>query len=218
MDISWWAFVGVVLVAYLVPGPDFLVIMRAATRGTRPGIAAAVGAQVGLCAHVVLAVIGLSVVLARHPEVLTTIKVVGGLYLLYLGGRLLLPTVRRSSGHRPDPGSLEVAGASSTSAPTARAAFGQALATNLLNPKAVLFFAAVLPQFVDTRGAAPVWVQVGVLGAVDVALGVVAWAAVVLVGLRLARILRSAPVRRWWDRITGLLLGGVGATMVATAD
>lgn len=108
--------------------------------------------------------------------------------------------------------------AAAQSLPTARSAFGQALTTNLLNPKAVLFFAAVLPQFVDTRGAAPVWVQVGVLGAVDVALGVVAWAAVVLVGLRLARVLQSAVVRRWWDRTTGLLLGGVGGAMLVSAD
>jgi threonine/homoserine/homoserine lactone efflux protein len=209
MDVSWWAFVGVVLVAYLVPGPDFVVILRAATRGPRAGVAAALGAQVGLCVHVVLAVAGLSVVLARHPDLLTAIRVLGGLYLLYLGGRLVLPTLRRTPDapvHDPTPSPV-----------SARASFVQALTTNVLNPKAVLFFAAVLPQFVS-RGDVPVWTQVAVLGAVDVLLGLVAWALVVLLGLRLAAALRRERVRRAWDRATGLALGGLGTGLLVTRD
>ena len=84
-----------VAVASFVPGPDVAVILRSATHGARPGLAAAGGAQLGLCVHMLLAVVGLSVVLARHPEALTTIRVLGGAYLLYLGGRLILPTLGR---------------------------------------------------------------------------------------------------------------------------
>ncbi|WP_250444165.1 LysE family translocator [Actinotalea sp. C106] len=205
MDIDWWAFVGVVAVAYAIPGPDFAVILRSATRGLRPGAAAALGAQAGLCVHMMLAVAGLSVVLARHPEALTVIRVLGGAYLLYLGGRLVLPTLRRSRPETP----------SSPSEMSARSAFGQGLFTNLLNPKAVLFFAAVLPQFV-VPGSAPVWVQVAALGVVDVLLGVVAWAVVVLLGVRLSAALRRDRVRRWWDRVTGTVLAGVGGGLVAS--
>lgn len=86
-----------VAVAYLVPGPDYAVILRSATRGPRAGVAAAGGAQLGLCVHMVLAVVGLSAVLARYPDVLTTIRLLGGAYLLYLGGRLILPTLRPST-------------------------------------------------------------------------------------------------------------------------
>ncbi|TCI99656.1 LysE family translocator [Aeromicrobium sp. IC_218] len=208
MDVSWWAFVGVVMVAYLVPGPDFLVILRSATRGVRPGAAAALGAQAGLCVHVGLAVAGLSVVLARHPELLTAVRVLGGLYLLYLGGRLVLPTLRRDAG----PGRVEPAPPASV-----RSSFVQAFTTNVLNPKAVLFFAAVLPQFVTADGV-PVWTQVAVLGAVDVLLGLVAWTVVVLLGLRLAALLRRERVRRAWDRTTGVALGGLGAGLLVVRD
>ena len=220
MDISWWAFVGVVLLAYLVPGPDFVVILRAATRGKQSGIAAALGAQVGLCVHVLLAVAGLSVLLARHPDVLTSIRVVGGCYLLYLGGRLVLPTLGHFARARAEGSRRRSAlpGGAAKTATAARSAFGQALATNLLNPKAVLFFAAVLPQFVDAGGDAPIWMQVTVLGAVDVVLGVVAWTLVVVVGLRLARVLQRVQVRRWWDRVTGVLLGGLGGAMIVAEN
>jgi len=205
MGIHWWGFVGVVVAAYLVPGPDFAVVLRSATRGPRAGVASATGAQLGLCVHVLLAVVGLSVVLARHPEALTAVRVVGGAYLLYLGGRLVLPTFRRSA-------PAAAAGAAEVST---RSAFTQGLFTNLLNPKAVLFFAAVLPQFV-VPGSAPVAAQVGVLGAVDVLLGLLVWAAVIAVGVRLSALLRRATVRRWWDRVTGAVLGTLGGGLLVS--
>jgi threonine/homoserine/homoserine lactone efflux protein len=206
MGINWLAFVGVVAVAYLIPGPDFAVILRSATRGFRPGAAAACGAQLGLCVHMLLAVVGLSVVLARHPDVLTAIRMVGGAYLLYLGGRLVVPTLRRSAA-RPRP----VADLS------ARSAFAQGLFTNVLNPKAVLFFAAILPQFVVAK-TAPVWMQVGALGVLDVALGFVAWALVIALGVRLSTFLSRPRVRQWWDRATGTALAGLGGGLVLTRD
>lgn len=206
MDINWWAFLGVVALAYLIPGPDMAVILRSATRGSRAGAAAAVGAQLGLCVHLALAVAGLSVVLARYPEALTAIRLAGGLYLLYLGGRLIVPTLRRAGSSAP---SVEENGVST------RSAFGQGLFTNLLNPKAVLFFAAVLPQFL-VAGAVPVWVQIVTLGVLDIVLGFVAWTAVVALGVRLSAVLRRQRVRQWWDRVTGAVLGGVGGGLVVT--
>lgn len=203
VDINWVAFVGVVALAYFIPGPDMAVILRSATRGSRAGAAAAIGAQLGLCVHLVLAVAGLSVVLARYPEALTAIRIAGGLYLLYLGGRLIVPTLRRPGDSPP---------VRQDDVPTG-SAFGQGLFTNLLNPKAVLFFAAVLPQFVQP-GAAPVWAQVGALGLVDIALGAIPWTIVVLVGVRLAGVLNRVRVRLWWDRVIGAVLGGLGGGLV----
>lgn len=89
----------------------------------------------------------------------------------------------------------------------------RALFPNLLNPKAVLFLAAVLPQFV-VAGAAPVPAQIVLLGLLDVVLGALPWAAVVLLGLRLADVLRRPRVRRWWDRATGATLAGLGGGLV----
>ena len=202
MDVSWPVFLGVVLAAYVVPGPDLAVILRSATRGARAGVAAALGAQLGLCVHMLLAVVGLSAVLAAHPGALVVVRVLGGLYLLYLGGRLVLGSFREAPPQ--------------ATGDEGRAAFAQGLLTNLTNPKAVLFFASVLPQFVGTDGGLPVAVQVLVLGVVDVLAGFLPWTLVVLAGARLGRSAASDAVRRWWDRVTGLVLGGLGGGLVAT--
>lgn len=201
---NWVAVTGVVALAYLIPGPDFTVVLRAATRGWRAGAAAASGAQLGLCVHTLLAVVGLSAVLARHSEVLATIRVLGGTYLLYVGGRLLLPTFR--PGKHPQLGYPEPGIAP-------RTAFAQGFLTNVTNPKAVLFFAAVLPQFV-TVGTTALWAQIASLGLYDVALGLPAWALIILLGVQLARALRSDRTLRWWDRTTGVVLSGVGGGLL----
>jgi threonine/homoserine/homoserine lactone efflux protein len=199
METSWWAFLGVVLLAYAIPGPDFAVILRASTRHWRHGAAAAAGAQAGLLVHLTLAVAGLSVVLARHAEALTVIRVVGGLYLVYLGGRLVASTL----GHHADPGA----------APRQTTSFRDGFLTNVTNPKAILFFAAVLPQFVGD-GSFPIAAQVAVLGVVDVVVGFLPWAVVVLLGSRLGIVLSRAHVRDWWDRVTGAALAGLGGTLL----
>ncbi|NYV77130.1 LysE family transporter, partial [Streptomyces sp. UH6] len=64
MSVDLAGFVGVVLVAYMVPGPDFLVVLRSAAGHPARGRAAALGAQAGLCVHMLAAAFGLSVVAA----------------------------------------------------------------------------------------------------------------------------------------------------------
>lgn len=88
---KWAAFTVVVILAYLTPGPNFAVVLRASTRGWQAGASASAGARLGLCVHTLLAVAGLSAVLARHPAALTSLRLLGGVYLVYLGCRLALP-------------------------------------------------------------------------------------------------------------------------------
>ncbi|MFH9613504.1 LysE family transporter [Streptomyces pratensis] len=72
MSVDLIGFLGVVLVAYVVPGPDFLVVFRSAVEHPSKGRAAALGAQAGLCVHMLAAAIGLSVIAARSPVVYDT--------------------------------------------------------------------------------------------------------------------------------------------------
>ncbi|WP_241027875.1 LysE family transporter [Streptomyces verrucosisporus] len=92
-------FLGVVLLAHPIPGPDFLVITRAAVRRPGLGRAAAMGARAGLCAHMLAAVLGLSVVAARSSAAFTAIKPAGAVHLVFLGVRALV-TVRRGAAER----------------------------------------------------------------------------------------------------------------------
>lgn len=205
MAINWSAFLAVLVVAYVIPGPDFAVILRHATRTRRSGVRAAAGAQTGLCVHMLLAVVGLSAVLARHPDALILVRVVGGFYLLWLGASLAwrARSVRSMAQQHAVP-----------SEEADRGSFAQGFLTNVTNPKALLFFASVLPQFISPHGSAPG--QILLLGVVDVLFGFLPWAVVIVLGDHLGRRMSSLRFQLWRDRATGTALAGVGGTVLAT--
>lgn len=202
MGIHWWAFLGVVVVAYAIPGPDFAVILRSSTRGRRTGMAAAAGALTGLCVHMLAAMVGLSLLLARSPGALTAIRWAGAAYLVWLGLSLVRSTFR------------DEAAADHGSDVSTSTAYTQAMLTNLLNPKAILFFAAVLPQFIVSGTSTTA--QILALGIADVLTGVLFYALLVSVGAALGTWFSRPAVRRRWDRVTGGVLTGLGATLATT--
>lgn len=153
-------FVGAAVVAYAIPGPDWLMVMRGTTVSVRRGIVTGLGSQTGLLVHGLLATVGVSALIAAAPAALIVIQIAGALYLLYLGVSGMRP--RRFGQFGSD-----------------SIGWRQALITNLANPKAIVFFAAIAPQFV-TPGV-PVWPQMLVLTGIDVALGVVWWTVLALV-------------------------------------
>ncbi len=206
MSINWAAFLAVLVVAYLIPGPDFAVILRQATRTRRSGVLAAVGAQTGLCLHMLLAVLGLSAVLARHPDALVLVRIVGGLYLVWLGASLAWKARNLRTTARDEN--------AATGGGTDREAFMQGFLTNVTNPKAILFFASVLPQFISPD--ASVAGQILLLGVIDVIFGLLPWAIVIVLGDRLGRRMSSIRFQTWRDRATGTALASVGGTVLAT--
>ncbi|MFF5517840.1 LysE family translocator [Streptomyces coeruleorubidus] len=213
-------FLGVVLLAYLVPGPDFLVIVRAAARRPALGRAAAYGAQTGLCVHMCAAALGLSVIAARSAQTFTAIKVAGAAYLVCLGVKALLEA-RKGTGRRhppvvgeePSPDGTPGAGGETVTSTGRRDSFVQGFLTNVLNPKAALFFLSVLPQFAD-RGDL-LTQQIFLLGVLDIVIGVGYWLALVRVVDRLRWVLGRPAWRRRWERITGCLFIAVGAGVAA---
>lgn len=228
MSVDLTGFLAVVLLAYLIPGPDFLVIVRAAARRPALGRAAALGAQGGLCVHMCAAALGLSAIATRSAFAFTVIKLAGAAYLVYLGVRAQRDARRRNragavEGTEPEVhGNPAVEGGPTTgSGPAARAgkqlnrrdSFLEGFLTNVLNPKAALFFLSVLPQFVGQGGS--MTRQIFLLGILDVAVGVVYWLALVGVAARLRTVLGPA-CRRRWELVSGWLFIAIGAGVAAT--
>ncbi|WP_031079132.1 LysE family translocator [Streptomyces sp. NRRL S-118] len=228
MSVDLIGFLGVVLVAYVVPGPDFLVVVRAAAEHPSMGRAAALGAQAGLCVHMLAAAAGLSAIAARSPSVYGAIKLLGAAYLVHLGVRAVLAARRAVRERRRTDG--EGVGGHEDGAhcpagtPTAedggapgrrRSFFGQGFLTNVLNPKAALFFLSILPQFVDDSGSPAR--QIFLLGILDVLIGVVYWFGLVLVAARLRALLARPKVRHRWELTTGWLFIAIGAGVAAAA-
>ncbi|MFF0007663.1 LysE family translocator [Streptomyces tibetensis] len=216
MTVDLLGFLGVVLVAYVVPGPDFLVVVRSAAEDPSKGRAAALGAQTGLCAHMLAAAAGLSVIATRTPAVYDGIRLMGAAYLVYLGVRAVL-TARRTARERRR-ATEATSDAQEEGGPARgrlRSAFTQGLLTNVLNPKAALFFLSVLPQFVDGDGSMAQ--QIFFLGMLDILIGVVYWFALVAVAARLRALLTRPKVRRRWELTTGWLFIAIGVSVAAVA-
>ncbi len=129
------------------------------------------GVHAASIVHVLAAVAGLSAVVVASSIAFTAVKVVGGLYLVYLGVKSLL-----AARH-----------ATAVEAPTVRPEkrlFAEAFVISLLNPKVAIFFLAFLPQFVE-RGHGAIWSQTLVLGVVYIILGLCSDSMYALIGARL---------------------------------
>ncbi|MEU6273721.1 LysE family translocator [Streptomyces populi] len=224
MSVDLVGFLGVVLVAYVVPGPDFLVVVRSATEHPAKGRAAALGAQAGLCVHMLAAAVGLSLIAARSPAVYDAVKLVGAAYLVHLGIRAVRAARRaareRSAGREAADGladgSTPESAAKGTSARGRwRSGFTQGFLTNVLNPKAALFFLSILPQFVHGGGSTTR--QIFFLGTLDIFLGVAYWFALVAVTARLRALLALPKIRHRWELTTGWLFIAIGIGVAVAA-
>lgn len=189
----------------VAPGPDtFYVLGRSLEQGRIAGTVSALGVFVGNLGHTLAATVGLSAILMTSALAFNVVKYVGAVYLIYLGVRTLLsrnpnalaPTVTQS-------GLAKI--------------FGQAVLTNLLNPKAALFFLAFIPQFINPA-AGQIGLQTFQLGIIVAAMSSL-WLTLMsgFVGsLRplLNRNNRFMAFQRW---IMGSLLVGLGLRL-AVAD
>lgn len=152
-----WAFALVSLVFVAIPGPSVLfTISRALTLGRRPALLTVVGNAVGVYVHVVAVALGVGAVVQRSIAAFTALKLVGAAYLVFLGVQAIRH--RRSLAEVLD---VRVSVAST------RRVLHDGVVVGVSNPKSIVFFAAVLPQFVDP-GAGPVGAQILVLGLVAI--------------------------------------------------
>lgn len=187
----------VALAIIAVPGPSVLfVVSRGVTLGRRAALATVAGNEVGLIVQVTAVAIGLGAIVERSIIVYTVLKLAGAAYLIYLG----LQAIR----HRK---ALAVAFDSTAAPLRTRRIFVDGFVVGVSNPKSVLLFAAILPQFADpAAGRLPL--QLFLLGMICVFIALVSdsmWA------------LLAGIARGWLGRSPRRLAavgGGSGAVMV----
>ncbi len=209
-------FVAAGVLLNLTPGQDTMFIIgRSLSGGQCSGVAAAFGIAVGSIGHTVAAALGLSVILATSAAAFAVVKFAGAAYLLYLGARLLLskhaaavPAAAPAAASAAPPGAAPRA-----PSPGPRAAFGQGILTNLLNPKVALFFLAFLPQFIDSTSPTRTLAFL-LLGATFITTGL-AWCLVLAVaaGRLQAFFLRNPNMRVLLDRAVGALFLALGGRL-----
>jgi threonine/homoserine/homoserine lactone efflux protein len=198
------AFTVACAVISLVPGPDMMFILaNGIARGRVAGVVAAVGMSTGIAVHTVLAALGLGALLAAAPVALEAVRIAGAVFLVYLA----ITTLRSAR---------DVA----STAPgrfgdrSLRRTYAMAVLTNLANPKVILFYVAFFPQFL-TAGGWSTPVQFLVMGAILCVTGLCVDASVGLAAGTLSDLLLRRPaVRRWLNRVSAAIFGGLDVRLV----
>jgi threonine/homoserine/homoserine lactone efflux protein len=193
------AFLVTVYVLILIPGPSVVfVVSRGVALGRRAAILTVLGNETGFTLLLVLVAVGLGAVLARSDAVFTVLKFAGGAYLVLLGARAIRERGSISEGLRSAAAGPRKPG---------RTIYREGLVVGLTNPKGLLIFSVVLPEFID-RSAGHDTLQLLTLGAITVAMALASdllWAAV------------SGAAREWLGksprRLERMSAGG-GVTMI----
>ena len=201
------AFGGVVALGAMSPGPDFaMVVRRSILAGRAHGMATAVGVAAGVFAWAIAAATGVAALVAVSAVAFTVIKLAGAGYLLYLGVKALRSALR-SRDLRPDPD------AGPAAEPGLWAAFRDGLLCNALNPKAAMFFVALLPQFLPPGAGLVPLLTLSMIAVVITAAWFLAVANLVAAA---RRALSRSAVRRCIDGISGTVLIGLGVRLAFT--
>lgn len=203
------AFAAMSFVLIVIPGPSVLfVVGRALAQGRRAALTTVVGNTLGAYVLIVAVAFGIGAVVERSVLVFTVLKLAGAAYLVYLGVKAWR---ERGSLHAAVTG-----GGAGAHGVGGRRTFWEGFAVGVTNPKTLVFFAAVLPQFVD-RDQGHVAAQMLLLGLV---FNVIALASDAAWGLL------AATARDWFARspqrlslvggVGGVTMIGLGVTVAAT--
>ncbi|MEV6135994.1 LysE family translocator [Nocardia sp. NPDC051990] len=189
------AFIAASIVIIVIPGPGVLfTIGRALALGRRAALISVFGHSAGVFIALLLVSVGLGTLLAASALALTVVKFAGALYLMYLGVQAIRErkALRAALNAQMDPADAKV--------------FRQSVFVGLTNPKAIVFFSAVLPHFA-VPSAGSLQLQFLILGTIFLVIALVsdsAWG------------LLAASARAWFARSTQRLeaVGGVGGAMI----
>ena len=203
---SLLAFALTSLLLALIPGPSLLfVIGRSLALGRRGGLLSVLGNALGMIPAIALVSLGVGAIVSSSVVVFTVIKFVGAAYIIYLG----IQTIRHRRQLVADP----------TEAPPPRSAWrliGQGVLVGATNPKTMVFFVAVLPQFVD-YAAGNIPAQLALLGGIFMVIALLndgTWALV------------AGTARQWFGRspkriermglVGGVMMIGLGGALAAS--
>ena len=194
---TWSLFAASEIVLCLTPGPAVLFVLSTALRaGARKSVASNAGILAANTIYFLISATGLGALLIASYNLFSAVKWIGAAYLIWTGLRAIF-------------GHTDMIAADGQSETRSVRLFGGAFLTQASNPKAIIFFSALLPQFLDTRH--PIGPQIAILAVTSV---VIEFAILLGYGIAAGRAMQLAREPRyatWTNRIAGTLLVGAGA-------
>ena len=187
----------------LIPGADTMYIVgRSISQGRKAGVYSVFGIITGSLVHTLLVAFGLSIILTKSVVLFNTIKIIGVIYLVYLGMKMILD--KTNVDFQAPSNKLNI-----------RKIYLQGLLTSLTNPKVSLFFIAFLPQFIDTKASGPM--PFIILGLTFTVTGLLWCLFVAYFSSYVTKKLRgNQKVGMILNKITGLIFIGMGLKLLQT--
>jgi homoserine/homoserine lactone efflux protein len=182
----------------LYPGPAVLLVVSQGVRyGAKSSLLGAIGILTGNVIYFSLSAMGLGVILLASEKLFSLITYVGAIYLVYLGAQTIIKSLIVKESKQQEIMS------------TSKQKFFRAgLLTQLANPKAILFFAALLPQFIDAHQATAY--QFLILGIISVTIECPILVTYGWLAEKGSNRFRRSKYANWIDRVSGSLLIGAG--------
>lgn len=197
----WLAYVAVCFLFAATPGPAVLLTAgQSIARGFPAGMGVILGTQLGNLVYFILSAAGLGAILVTSETAFMIVKYAGAAYLIWLG----LLTIR----HAPK----AMTASKPQRVPIWRHPFAQGLLNQLANPKSILFWGAMFPQFVDYR-ADNLIAQFAILAVTGIIADIIVLSTYAAVASRGGRFLAAGPRAVWRERISGVALVVVGGAL-----
>ncbi|MBZ5600862.1 MAG: LysE family translocator [Acidobacteriia bacterium] len=194
---TWWLFAASEVVLCLTPGPAVLFVLSSALRaGARKSIASNAGILAANTVYFLISATSVGALLVASYRLFFAVKWIGAAYLIWTGLRAIF-------------GKADMVAAERQNETRAARLFGGAFVTQASNPKAIVFFSALLPQFIHTRS--PIGPQIAILGITSVVIEFVILLGYGIAAGRAIVLAREPRYAVWTNRVAGTLLIGAGA-------
>lgn len=203
------AFLIAITILTLTPGLDTALVIRNTARGgVIDGSVSSFGICSGLFVHASFSAIGISAILAQSAELFHFVKMVGAIYLIWLGINSLRSLKSHPQGLHIDTPSLQKL--------NVKRSLREGFLSNVLNPKTAVFYLAFLPQFMDP--AASAFVQSLFMATIHFLIAMIWQCALALMLHKAKKLLRHASFTKWMEGVTGMVLMGLGIKLLLEKD
>lgn len=203
-------FMAVAALLVVSPGPNGLLIAKTVPlNGYRAGLANVFGFVTAFYIHGTLSVFGLAIILVQSGQAFFVFKMLGAIYLMWLGIKALKNAIIQPSETPADTNQP----VSSSSSSSLRRAFAEGLLTNLLNPKVSVFYLAAFPQFLSGGDSA---LEAYTLISAHAFLNIVWFSAMVFAFTKVTNVAISPRLKTWFHSLTGAIFIGFGAKLALT--